>query len=49
VHLKDIEGMAILCHGLMETNLPWNAPWGPRQEALEKRLNDAMPYFEVTV
>lgn len=45
VHTKDIEGMAVLCHGLMEQGLPWNAPWGPRQQALEKRLSDAMPFF----
>lgn len=42
VHWKDIEGMANLCEGLMESGLPWQAPWGERQAGLEKRLHDAM-------
>lgn len=41
VHWKDVEGMSILCDAVMEEKLPWNAPFAPRREGLQKRLADA--------
>jgi endoglucanase len=40
VHLDDIDGLLKLCRGLMETGLPWRAPWETQRQLMRKRLKE---------
>lgn len=38
VHLDDIAGELVLCHALMQPNLPWGDAWHKQRLALQKNL-----------
>jgi putative aminopeptidase FrvX len=41
VHRNDIKGMLTLCEGLLEENLPWEAPWTGLLTAFRQSRHDA--------
>jgi endoglucanase len=46
VHRGDVEGLLALCHGLMETKLPWANPWETKRQEFRKNLKGYRPLLE---
>lgn len=47
VSVKDIQGMLTLCHGLLETGLPWEDPWAERRQDFSQSLEKARPLLRL--
>lgn len=46
VSLRDIEGMLVLCHALMQKGKNFQDPFGKRREGLKKRLKEYAAYLD---
>lgn len=48
VHLSDIAGMLVLCRGLLQTGLPWNAAWSMEKRQYQQRFKNYRTLLEQT-
>lgn len=48
VHVADIDGMLLLCRGLLQPALPWNAPWSIEKRQYQKRFKSYRTLLEQT-
>jgi putative aminopeptidase FrvX len=48
VHLNDVAGMLVLCRGLLQAGLPWNAAWNMEKRQYQQRFKNYRALLEQT-